>query len=137
MYSVIRARIAAGISRAMKMRMSHQLAANHVHGLLRGPLPDTLAVAKEFSFHDFSMIAVSQRDVDQAHGLLLRASARPGDTGNAYAQSGFATVANALGQRRSHFLTNRAVLFDQQRRHTRQRCLQVVVIDYSATEKIP
>src|SRR5215471_20789089 len=112
MNSTMRARISAGISMAMKMRMSHQLAADHVQCLLRGPLADAHSVAEEFSFEHVSLDAVGQRGVDQAHGLLLGPPARSGDSRDADAQRGFGALPDSFRKGHRHLAADRAVFFE-------------------------
>src|SRR5579864_7460371 len=71
MYSVRRARIYAGTSSAIKRRMLHQLAADHVQGLLRGPVAYAVTIAGKSSLDDLCMAAVSQRMKDKAYGLFI------------------------------------------------------------------
>src|SRR5262249_37674269 len=128
----MRARISEGMSKAMKMRMSHQFATDHVQRLLRGPLANTIAIAKKLSFQHFSLAAIGQGRVDEANGLLLSAAARAGDSGNAHSQSRLAAFPDALRQRRCYFAAHSSMLLDQQRGHAGQGGLQRVVIDHSA-----
>src|SRR5712671_4102273 len=64
MYFVKPARTSAGISSAMKMRILHQLAADHIQGLLRGPVAYAVAITGESSLDDFCMAAVGERMED-------------------------------------------------------------------------
>src|SRR5262249_16315448 len=115
MNSTMRARISEGISSAMKMRMSDQLAANHVQRLLRGPLPDAGAVAEELSFDHGGLAAVSHRRVDQAHRLLFRPAAGPGDARDANSQRSLGALADSFSQRHGHLAADRSVFLDDRR----------------------
>ena len=68
----------------MKMRMLHQLAADHVEGLLRGPVAYAVAIARESPLDDFSMAAVGERMEDETHRLFIRSARRAGYAGDAY-----------------------------------------------------
>ena len=49
-----------GISSAMKRRMLHQLAADKVQGLLRGPVAYAVTIAGESTLDHFRMAAIRQ-----------------------------------------------------------------------------
>src|SRR5262249_55028001 len=117
----MRARISAGMSRAMKMRISHEFPPDHIQGLLRRPLANTIAIAKKLSFQYFGLAAIGERNVDEANRLLLGTASWPGDSGNADSQSRLATLPDPLGQRRCDLAADCPMLFDQQRRHAGQR----------------
>src|ERR1041385_7353038 len=136
MYSVRCARISAGISSPMKMRISHQLAADHVQGLLRGPVAYAVAIAGESTLDHFCVVAVSQRVEDEAHRLFIRSPRGPGYARNTYAETRFAIVANALRKRCGHLAAHGAMFSDQQRRNSGQSCLDRVFINNSATQEV-
>ena len=78
--SLSRARTSAGISSAIKMRMLHQLAPDHIQGLLRGPVAYAVTIAGESALDHFCMAAVGQRMEDQTDGLFVRSARRAGYT---------------------------------------------------------
>src|SRR5215471_7613949 len=106
-------RISAGMSRAIKMRMSHQFAPDHIQRLLRGPLANTIAITEELSFQHLCLVAISQRRVDQANRFLLGAASGSGDSGDADSQGCLAAFADTFRQGRCHLAADGSVLFDQ------------------------
>jgi len=76
--------------------MSHQLAADHIQGLLRGTVAYAVTLTGERTLHHFSFFAVRQRVEDQPYGFFLRSSARPRYSRNANPKSGFALCADPL-----------------------------------------
>src|SRR5258708_10352717 len=115
MYFVKPARTSAGISSAMKMRMLHQLATDHVKGLLRGPVAYAVTITGENPLDDFCMAAVSQRVEDETYWLFIRSARRAGYTRDAYPKICFAVVTNSFSQRGCNLATNCAMFCDQQR----------------------
>src|SRR6185369_16471718 len=107
----------------MKRRMLHQLAADHIQSLLRGPVAYAVAIAGESTLDDFCMVAVGEGMKDQAYRLFIRSACRPSDARDAYAETCFAPGTNSFRKRRRNLAANSAVFRDQQRRHFGQSCL--------------
>jgi len=103
----------------MKMRILHQFAADHIQGLLRGPVAYAVTITGESPLDDFCMAAVSQRVEDEAHRLFIRSARRAGYTCEAYPKTRFAVVANSFSQRGSNLAANGSVFGDQERRPPR------------------
>ena len=82
----------------MKRRMLHQLAADHIQSLLRGPVAYAVAIAGKSTLNDFCMAAVSQRMEDKAYRFFIRSACRPSDPRDAYAETCFAPGCEFLPQ---------------------------------------
>src|SRR5437016_5181082 len=82
-YFPIRERISSGMSSPIKMRMLHQLAAEHVQGLCGRPIANPLPVAGESTLHDFGLDAIRQSVKHQTHRFFLSASGRARDSSDA------------------------------------------------------
>jgi hypothetical protein len=65
------------------MRMLHQLAADHVQGLLRCPMPYAVAIAGKGALNDFSMAAIGKRMEDKTDRLFIRPARRTSHTRDA------------------------------------------------------
>ena len=69
-------------------------------------------------------------DVNQADGLLFRATARTGDSGDAETEGRRRITANAFGQGPGYFLADRAVGLDQRRRNTGEESFELVAVNH-------
>src|SRR5438045_8781038 len=82
---------------------SEQLSSYHVERLLTGEPADSLAIAKEITFHNFCSSLGRNGMKDQANGLLRGAARRSSNPRNANAKSCAALFANTFGEGGRYF----------------------------------
>jgi hypothetical protein len=120
----------------MKMRMLHQFAADHVKGLLRGPVAYAVAVTGESPLEDFCMASVGERMEDKAYRFFIRSARRPSYTCDAYPKACFAVSANAFRKRSGNLAANGAMFGDQERGHAGQSRFYGILVNHSTAQKV-
>src|SRR5205823_2309945 len=80
-----------------KTKSFAQLAPHHVERLLAGEPADAFTVAGKIPLHDLGLLAISERVVDEADGLLLAAAAGAGNAGDADAEAAGAGLRRGYG----------------------------------------
>src|SRR5271165_5546044 len=108
----LRAEVSAQL-RGLLRAVVQEMDAHHVQRGLRGLYADHFAVAREVQAAFLDAGSGGERDVHGADGFFFTATARPGDSGDAYAQHAAGAMANAVGERGGHFGADRALGGDQ------------------------
>ena len=82
-------------------------------------------VAAKPPFHNIRLLAITNRNVNQANRLLFRPTARTRNASDTQPKSRGRLPPNAFRQSPSDFLTDRPVGLDHGRRHTREKRLEL------------
>ena len=80
----------------------HEPSADHVEGLLGGPLADSFSVATEGALYRVGLLGVGEGYVDQAYGLAFCVAGGAGDAGDSQSQSCAGGLADACGEGTGH-----------------------------------
>src|ERR1700691_2811161 len=112
-----------------------QLAANHVQRQLAGPGANVFPVAAKAPFHHVGLLAIGDRNVNQADGLFFRPTPRTGDASDADTKGCGRLIANSLGESHRYLLADRAVGFDHGRRNAGEETLEPVAVNYRSAQK--
>src|SRR5271170_7193389 len=112
------------------------VAAHGIERGLRGELANAFTIAGKAIGALARAVLVSEADVHQAHRFFRRATAGPGNAGDADAESGAGAFADAVGERESYLGTYGAFRFDQTLRNADKRNFQLVAVANHAAQKI-
>src|SRR5277367_372218 len=112
------------------------VAAHGIERGLRGELANAFTIAGKAIGALARAVLVGKADVHQAHRFFRRATAGPGNAGDADAESGAGAFADAVGERESYLGTYGAFRFDQALRNADKRNFQLVAVANHAAQKI-